>query len=359
MRRLTRRTLLLGALTAVGLLAVPGAAFADPAGPTHFRSTIDAVVADDGGDPGVEVEVLGGDAYLVVRASPGTRVEVPGYEGEPYLRIDPDGAVYVNTRSPALFLNQARLGEADGIEVPADADPAAPPVWERVARGGEYAWHDHRIHVMSPTLPASVDPSLDEVQEIWDWAVPLRVDGREVTVEGTLAWVPGPAPLLPIGATLLAIAAVVALVVARPSSLTPVVLGGAALTAVVGVAERLEQPPGADTEPALYVLPAMAIAAVAIAAALRSTDGPVDGWLRAASGVPVGVWGVVQLGALARPIVPGPFPVELVRVVVALALAVGVAALVTLGRRVLGTTPGWTAEPDEPTTTPSPTDPSP
>jgi hypothetical protein len=231
--------------------------------------------------------------------------------------------------------------------VPADADPAAPPIWERAARGGEYAWHDHRIHVMSPTLPATVDPSLGEVQEIWDWTVPLRIDGRDVTVEGTLAWVPGPAPVLPLGATLLAVAGVVALAVARPRSLTPLVLGGAVLTAVVGIAERLEQPPGADTEPALYVLPAMAVAAVAIAAALRGTDHPVRGWLQAAAGVPVGVWGVVQLGALTRPIVPGPFPVGLVRVVVALALAVGVASLVALARRVLGSAPRWTPEPDE------------
>lgn len=184
----------------VGLVAVDGPAWADPAAPTHYRSTVTDVRVDelDGRtsalepevDPTtIDVAVMGGDAFMVVRAA-GRRVEIPGYDGEPYVRFHADGRVEVNERSPAHWLNDARYG---GLEVvPPSADADAPPSWVAVADGGTYAWHDHRVHFMAPSLPRHVDPSVRQVQHVFDWQVPLVVDGVPVVVEGRLEWLPSP-----------------------------------------------------------------------------------------------------------------------------------------------------------------------
>jgi hypothetical protein len=326
-------------ISALMLLAAPTAAWADPAGPTHYRSTIDAIRAEDGSAVDVDVEVLGGDAFLVLRAADGSEVQVPGYEGEPYLRLDADGTVHVNTRSPALYLNEARYGEADPrVDLPQGADADAPPTWELVARGGTYAWHDHRIHFMSASLPPGIDPSLGVEQEVWTWEVPLRVDGQEVTVTGTLTWVPGPPPAVPLVATVVAIALVVVALLRWPSALPGTVVVVGLASGVVGIVKSVGLPPGADAEPALLVLPAMALGTAGVAAALRRGHHAAAAWLEPAAGVPIGVWGVLQVGALLRPIVPGPVPLGIVRVVTVAALAVGIAAVVVGVRRVLDAT---------------------
>ena len=54
----------------------------------------------------------------------------------------------VNERSPSRWVNDDRYGLATP---PADATADAPPEWVEVANGGRYAWHDHRIHWMTPT----------------------------------------------------------------------------------------------------------------------------------------------------------------------------------------------------------------
>ncbi|MEX0952281.1 MAG: hypothetical protein WDZ26_00455, partial [Nitriliruptoraceae bacterium] len=113
-----------GALALLLVLDVD-VAHADAAGPTHHRSTVTAVTAEDGGAVPIEVEVIGGDAFLVLRSHPGVTVEVPGYEDEPYLRIGADGVIEVNERSPALWLNEERYGAS----LPAGVDADAPPRW--------------------------------------------------------------------------------------------------------------------------------------------------------------------------------------------------------------------------------------
>jgi hypothetical protein len=321
----------------LGLLVLGGPAAADPAGPTHFRSTVTEVVVADDGPVAVEVEVLGGDAFLVVRAEPGTEVEVPGYEGEPYVRIAADGTVEANTRSPARWLNDARFGALD-VDIPPQADVDAPPQWEVVARDGEYAWHDHRIHFMSPALPPSVDASRREPQQVSDWSVPLMVDGREVQLRGELEWLPGPSPVLPMGAVLVTAAAGAWLGLRRATGLPAAIAVGAVLTGGVGLSASLGLPAGADAEPALVVLPALSIGVLLAARLWARRDAGQAAWMTPAAGLPIAVWGIVQWGALTRPIVPGPLPSELVLVTVAIAFGLAIAALVVVGRQVLHAT---------------------
>lgn len=352
-RRTTRR-LPTVAVVALALLLVAVPAAADPAGPTHFRSTITGLVAnaDDAPEneapiaPDIEVQVLGGDAFLVVRAAPGTQVQVPGYEGEPYVRIAADGTVEINTRSPARWLNDERFGLPDS-ELPTQADADAPPAWEVVARGGEYAWHDHRIHWMSPSLPPSVDPGRNEVQQVSEWSVPMVVDDAQILLVGELDWLPGPSPVQPAGALVLALAAGVWLGLRREQTLSAAIGIGAAVTGALGVAASVGLPPGADVEPALVVLPGLAVAVLGAARWWSGRDPAQAGWMVPAAALPLAVWGVVQAGALTRPIVPGPVPSEFVALAAALAFGIGAAAAMAIGRRILAATALDPDAPDE------------
>ena len=80
------------------LSAAPQPVLADAAGPTDFRSEVLSVTpATDA----ITVSIEGGDAFVRVVVEPGHEVIVPGYEGEPYLRISADGTVEENLRSMA------------------------------------------------------------------------------------------------------------------------------------------------------------------------------------------------------------------------------------------------------------------
>jgi hypothetical protein len=329
---------------AFALLLPAGPAAADPARPTHYRATITSIVDTDGQplraveQGALDIEVLGGDAFLVVRAAPGVNVLVPGYEDEPYLRFTGYGTVEVNVRSPARWLNDARYGARD-VQVPAQADAAAPPEWEVVAQDGTYAWHDHRIHVMTPALPAQVDPDAGTVQRVWDTVVPLEVDGEAAEVRLDLDWIPGPSPLVAWPPVLVLAIGLAALLLVRPT-VSAVVLGVVALaTLAIGGATWLTTPSGGDVEPALIVLPVLALGLLAVAAAVGRRQRVAGRWLGIGAALPLAVWGILLAPALVRPIVPGPVPIGIVRGVTAAALATGAAALVVAVRRLL-TEPG-------------------
>jgi hypothetical protein len=150
------------------------------------------------------------------RNGTGRTLVILGYEGEPYLRFS-GGGVFRNARSPATYLNLDRYAKVD---VPKDADPKAPPRWERVASGAIWAWHDHRIHWMSPIDPPRVRADPDRPHHVFDWKVPARIESERLTISGRLDYSPPPAErsLLPyalVVAVALAGTAAVVVVLAR------------------------------------------------------------------------------------------------------------------------------------------------
>ena len=120
--------------------------FADPAGPTDYRSE---VVSVDPPSDDIDVEIIGGDSFVELTAQPGTDVVVVGYRGEPYLWFRPDGTVWENEKAPTTYQNLSRFG----TDAPAAADPEAEPDWHQVASDHRWAWHDHRTHWMQTTRP--------------------------------------------------------------------------------------------------------------------------------------------------------------------------------------------------------------
>jgi hypothetical protein len=185
-QRIARR---LAALVCAALALAPAPAGAHEGDPRFLSEVtgLQPAVA------GVQVQVLNRDDALELRNPGRHTIVVEGYEGEPFARLKPDGTVEVNLRSPALYLNAERDGDA---AVPAMADAQASPEWEKRSSAGRLEWHDHRMHYMGQGVPPQVrDP--DQPTEVFDWSVPMRVDGRPVAVSGTLRWTPPGAGGLP------------------------------------------------------------------------------------------------------------------------------------------------------------------
>jgi hypothetical protein len=156
---------------------------------------------------GLELEVTGGDRFLLLTNGSGKEVIVKGYDEEPYLRFLPSRVVEVNTRSPSKYANEDRYALRP---VPAQADSKATPKWQTVSSDGSYRWFDHRIHLMEKGTPPQVKDE-GKRTKIFDWSVPMTVGGASAKALGTLEWVPesssGTSPLLFVGLGVLALLA--------------------------------------------------------------------------------------------------------------------------------------------------------
>ena len=176
------------------------------------------------------MSIVGGDAFVLLRVDPGVEVDVMGYQSEPYLRFAADGTVYENQRSPATYINGSRYG---GSSIPESASAAAEPDWAEVAPpgSGEYAWHDHRSHLMLPAAPAGARPG----DQVFTDVVPIVVDGTAVNVRIVSTLMPAPSrwPSV-LGARVGVIVIVVALLAPTRRAWGPVLVGVGAIAAVIG-----------------------------------------------------------------------------------------------------------------------------
>ena len=180
-----------------------GNPIADQGSSFNYRSNITGVAP---AVPGLSLEVLEFADRLVLRNHTGRTVTVYGYEGESYARVQANGAVEVNTASPAYYLNQSFYAQA---AVPASASAHATPRWSVVDRTGQLEWHDHRIHWMSPVPPPQVKDRSRRTK-IFDWRVPIQVGSEAVAVNGQLFWVPEEGTKTPVAAIVALIAIVLA-----------------------------------------------------------------------------------------------------------------------------------------------------
>jgi hypothetical protein len=302
-------------LAVVGLVLGAGPAAADAAEPGNWSSEVTSVEPDPGW---FTVATSGGDAFLEVAVDEGHELVVLGYEGEPYLRFNPDGTVEENQQSPATYINAERYGsnelapeELQGAEV-AELEP----VWEQVASGGSFAWHDHRSHFMGGDVPDG---------GTIDWEVPMVADGEEVTVAGVMTHEGSTSPV-PWYA--LAVVVLIALAVLGPKLPDPappaLVASVAALATWVAWAGYASQPSGTGASIVPTVVGAIALVLALLALAVDR--------LRAVgllvSGVFLATWGAFRVSVLSNPVLPTDVPFALERLTTALALGVGVGAVV-------------------------------
>lgn len=287
----------MAALSAVLVLVPAGPALADPPGPTEYRTEVASMepAAD-----GVQIEVVGGDAFLRMVVAAGVSVDVVGYRGEPFLRFLPDGVVEANENAPSTYLSDDRYyGE---VELPPNADPAAEPAWVQVSSGGSYSWHDHRSHWMNPDPP----PGGTRGEQILEAVVPIVVDGEEVSVTVISSWEESASP---VPATVGAVVAIglVAAFRSRRTRAIGLMLGGAALlAAVVGLVAYFSVP--TETGPSVVPWAVAAIALLPLVTVLRVPAEQPSLSLVAISMVLV-VWGVLRWDWMWAAILPTSLPV--------------------------------------------------
>jgi hypothetical protein len=135
---------------------------------------------------GLSIEVLEFADRLLLRNHTGKTVTIYGYDGEPYARVLANGTAEQNVRAPATYLNTNFYAQ---VVVPPIASSSATPKWEVVDRTGEFEWHDHRIHWMSPVPPTRVKNQSKRTL-IFDWQVPIMVGTTKGAIDGQLFWTP-------------------------------------------------------------------------------------------------------------------------------------------------------------------------
>lgn len=328
MRRPMRRPAWCGAVItglAVATLAPAGVASADPAGPTDYEAQIVDITAVDPGaevPDGVTITVEGHDSFLWLQLTDGTTAEVPGYDGEPYLRIDADGSVSRNRLSWSTWYNEDRYGD---VERPGFVDPTAVPDWELIDDDSSVAWHDHRIHLMDPVPPIGAEPG----DVVLTTVVPVTVDGVdiEVRVETTLLAGPSPRPMF--GGLMFGVAIIAAFVVfggRRVGGITVLAAVSGLLATGVGAVQYLSQPVDTGPDRLWVAVPLAAAASGAIGLLLERTGR----WFWATgsalvSGVFVGWWVLARWSVFSSALIPTGLPAGLDR------LSTAVAAVVALG----------------------------
>jgi hypothetical protein len=189
---------------------------------THYSSILERVYPVVNGvrwkviDLNDEIELINHSHQTVtVYGYPRSSANV-AYDGGPYARIQPGGAVQVNENSRAYYLNDSFF--ADYANVPASATASGYPLdWVTLAKTGEFLWHDHRIHFTSPVRPAIVT-NVHRRTLVLTWYVPIQVGSTRGYLYGKLYWNGEKSFSFPIGA-------IIAFIV--------VVLAGAALVIVV------------------------------------------------------------------------------------------------------------------------------
>lgn len=349
----TARTLLaLTTLAGILLVMTAGPALAHGRGSdaSNYESTI---TAEPGPDE-LEWRVINSDEYLQLVNPLDEEVVIPGYSGEPYLRIGPDG-VFQNLNSQATYVNEDRFGQT---VVPPDVNPGADPEWEQISDGSSHAWHDHRIHWMATALPPGVSTAPDEVQLVNAWTVPFEVGGEAYELEGELTWVPGGSALVWLIPALLLVSAPVAYGLLRTEPDVEAVrwdglsklAGGTlliiALANLIHLADDLFATPIPISETLVAAIQTAFFIAIAVFGAVRAMQGGEGAFT--ALGVGAGAvfigQGLLYISVLSASQTASLFPGWLTRAIIAASVAqiipMGIAAVVGT-RRLL---PEWDDE---------------
>ncbi|GAA2571546.1 hypothetical protein GCM10010435_52380 [Winogradskya consettensis] len=328
-----RRTALFLVVLAGALLAPAGPAFAhggDAPDATSYRTDVSGLSERI---PALTVRAVEAGARLELVNNTGKTVEILGYQDEPYLEVRPDG-VYQNVNSPATYTNATLDGDSP---VPSNADPTAPPQWQKVSGEPTVRWHDQRTHWLSPGLPpqAQADPS--RAHKLRDWTVPLRQGAHTFTVNGTLTWEPPPAAWLWWAAAVALAAGITALALRSARWVGPVAL----LTGTIGFAYAV-------TRATLGVsgqAPAIVASAIAIVAGVFALSGRTP-FLVLLGGAAVAIFGGLgDVGVFNQAVVnfPGPGWLSRAAVLIAIGTGTGLTAAGVLRLRAAPPAPAPTA----------------
>ncbi|MCP3994094.1 MAG: hypothetical protein GY722_03375 [bacterium] len=316
-----RRVAIAAVLAALWMVTGVAAAAADPPGPTEYLSEVTEI---DPAVPGIAVEIVGGDSFVVLSVDRGVVVDVVGYAGEPYLRFLADGTVEENRLSPSKYLNEGRYAIS---EQPDDADVDADPEWVVVAEDGSFAWHDHRTHWMNDMPPPGRGPG-DQVAE---GVVPLMVNGDEVDVTVISVWQHPPSSLPVVLGFTLGLFMSYAVVRRRGKLIVGVVLSLALAATIVGGVAYLSVPTETAASWSLWVFPVTSAALAGLVALGRGgSDVSRRRTLLLIAALELVGWGVAHWGWLWPAVLPTALPFWIDRFVASTVLVGAIGAAVAV-----------------------------
>ena len=220
----------------------------DAVQPRNTQSVIESISPEL--PDGVNVSIVGSDTFVRVRSN-GHEVQVLGYEGEPYIRIDTKNVVQVNDASATTVLSSDRYGNVDL----SNFKKSSVPKWRTIATNGEAMWHDHRSHWMSPIKPGVID---DE-GTVLRWVIPMYVDGTVTNVHGTL-YLRSSASVLWWAIAFMAAAFGIWLAMKKHEAMKIVMLAMSVFGVAIGMVEYLGLPGMARITPTLLMFSAAATA---------------------------------------------------------------------------------------------------
>ena len=162
------------------LVALPAVAHESNSG---IRVELDAAAS---ALPGVDVAVVTSvTAQLVVTNTADDVLEVIDDNGDPFLRIGPDG-VSANLNAVGWYQTNNPFGASD---VPDRAVAGAEADWKKVAAEPSWGWFDHRLHPADVVVPPAIREA-GEPAELARWQVPVRWQGAEHAFRGSIVYRP-------------------------------------------------------------------------------------------------------------------------------------------------------------------------
>ena len=311
------------------LTATPaGFAHADAPGPTDYSSVIVEVttpeslpLADD-----VAITIEGHDSFLSVTVARGTTVKVPGYEGEEYLKIESDCTAYENQRSMSTWYNKERYGSDFGADV---VDHDAAPEWLQIASNCTLAWHDHRIHYMSPQPPVNAKPGDVIVVD----SIPLTIDDISVAVRVESSLVERPSLLAPLVAAAVALLLVVGVIGRTSAALQRLMVAASLVGLVIGGAQYLWAAPGTGPQLTSFALPLLATMLSGSAIVFNRTSSIQRNGVQLISSIFLALWVLRRKDVLDAALLPTSLPYWVDRAGTA---AIGVIVCAAAGDALVG-----------------------
>ncbi len=294
--------------------------------PRNTQSVIESISPEL--PSGVRVSIVGSDTFVRVQSN-GHDVQVLGYEGEPYIRIDKKNVVQVNDSSQTTVLNSDRYGNVDL----SNFKKSSVPKWRTIATNGIAMWHDHRSHWMNPIKPGVVD---DE-GTVLRWVIPLYIDGTATNVHGTLYLRPSASAMWWLFT--LIVGAFVAWLSRKKHVLFEIALFVISLVGVlVGFAELVGLPVGARITPILLMFSAGALllSAVVLCKRVLKLKSHVAHALTAGAGGTLLVATWLCSNQIRAAYVPGLSAMWTARITLTAFAGVGMAAIVDAYLRIAG-----------------------
>lgn len=269
---------------------------------------------------GISLSIVGSDTFVRLETD-GVSVEVPGYEGEPYLQIDTNGVVQVNDGSVTTLLNSERYGNVDYSSFEASLTP----LWRTISTDGIAMWHDHRSHWMSPIKPAVID----DKGTVQSFVIPLVVNGEKVAVNGTL-YLRDKASIAWWMFGLVALLVAVGLSLAQRKVFFLSVAVVSLMGIIVGALEYYGLPHGARITPVLVLFSAAAwvIATASLAKRFQKNGALVAISLNAGAGATLVVTAWLCIDQVRAAYVPGLDNAWLARILIPVMFGVGIVSVI-------------------------------